>query len=676
MSNILKLLDRLEKQSDVYDRPYNIPEAWNYFGYTEFERTRPGEIQVNPVDFYSECIRNNILKLAEKDKNYLPALEASGKCCDDISGTTVYSMLPRMLTAWEHGEKGRIHSGTFLKSLCYLPYLKGMGVDIIYLLPVFETSEMYKKGEKASPYAIKNIYRLDPDLHDPLTGEDKTFIETEFRAFIEACHILNIRVMLDFVFRTFSRDNDLLVEHPEWLYWIKLSSNESFNAPTLESDRQLILVDDDNLHSLYNSSRFTEYKEQFTFPPNVLDKAKWDAVVKKHKEKGENILKLVENEFGITTMPGFSNVLNDPQPPWKDVTYPKFYFDSHKKVVKYIDPSSPDFLMQDGVSLNKYHGSTKNVELWSYIEGVIPYYQQNYGIDGARIDMGHALPAELNKSIIRKAKENNSNFLLWSEEFLVEKSAQASRDGFHFISGFLYGMYKEIQEMDFNKKLFEDTLLLSELPVAAAMETPDTPRSAYIHNKSLLEIITFINGFIPNKVLFINNGQELMEYQPMNLGLDNTEAGRFILKKTDPMYGKLAFFDSYYLKWTSEDRKWIEGIINKVNTLNKEYKALVSRKDNFYLIPDFNRSLVTAIMYFDSSTGQNFILLVNRSLEKKVAILIKDILPEAISRELGTSRVKYSNANRTEIDIYKEIWLSEGEIIAVEVDLNNYGKNT
>jgi glycosidase len=36
-------------------------------------------------------------------------------------------------------------------------------------------------------------------------------IETEFKAFMEACHLCGIRVMVDFVFRTVARDSDLLL---------------------------------------------------------------------------------------------------------------------------------------------------------------------------------------------------------------------------------------------------------------------------------------------------------------------------------------------------------------------------------------------------------------------------------------------------------------------------------
>lgn len=669
MENILKVLEKLEQQKYSNIPDYNIPECWNYFGYKEFKKskTRPGEIVVNPYKFYSESIKENILRIAEVGSVYLPALDSNNEHGIDISSKTIYSMLPRALTAWEHTVKGEIQPGTFVKALCYLPFLRKLGVDIIYLLPVFELSNVCKKGEKASPYAIKNIYRLDPDLHEPLTGDDASFIDIEFKAFVEACHILGMRVILDFVFRTCSRDNDLLIEHPEWFYWIDIDKNETFKAPELDLDEQLVLINDKYLKMLYKSPSLIEYKSSFSFPPNIIDSKRWNAVVERYKSTGENILQLVEAEFNITTMPGFSNVLNDPQPQWKDATYPKFYFDHDPKVQKYINADEPEFLMQDGISLNLYHGVEKNIDMWSYIGGVIPFYQQNFGIDGARIDMAHALPVQLNKSIIAKTKENNKHFLLWSEEFSVHKSEQAKKDGFHFISGFLYGQYKEVQEEGFNIKLFEETLLPSKLPIAAAMETPDTPRAAYIHdNKQILEILTFINGFIPNKVLFINNGQELLEYQPMNLGLDNTEEGKFILNEDHSLYGKLAFFDNYYFDWTSNQKTWIQDTIRTVSLLNKEYSSLISHKENFYLPQAYLRGKLTAMTYYNGSIA--LLVIINRSLEDEYPVKINNLLPEELVAKFHKIEVKFSNKNRSNIDTFDNlICLKAGEIIIAEV---------
>ena len=469
-------------------------------------------------------------------------------------------MLIRTFTAWYHTE-GALSSGTFLKTISLLPYLKSLGVDIIYLLPIFEYSTRYKKGDLGSPYAIKNIYKLDKNLHDPLLGEyTESMLEIQFKAFVEACHILGIKVMVDFVFRTVSRDNDLLAEHPDWFYWIDLKNSDSFSAPSVDK-KEPFAVDNSSIACLYRSKGIERYLSQFTQSPDKIHPEKWQMLVKRHKETGENILDLIEAEFSITTVPGFSDVVNDSQPPWTDVTFLKFYFDVHEEAKKYITDQHPPYIMQDGVRLSVFRGRLENKELREYITGVIPYYQRKFGIDGARIDMAHALSPDLNTEIIAEVKLINENFILWSKS-LTRQIEDAKAYGYHFISGDTWAVYNSFNKPFFNKKLISDSLLRSELPMIASLETPDTPRAALMYkNKRVLSLLTFLNYFIPNSVPFINNGMEAMEIQPMNLGLGNTEEGRFVLNKKDPMYGKLAFFDAYCIHWKSKDFQWMKRII-------------------------------------------------------------------------------------------------------------------
>ena len=181
---------------------------------------------------------------------------------------------------------------------------------------------------------------------------------------------------------------------------------------------------------LYESKNLKEYLSKFTWSPDKIDKRKWEKLVQLHKKTGKNILELLENEFGITTVPGFSDVINDNQPIWSDVTYLRFYYDNHVKARKYVKESTPPYIMQDGVCLKLNRGEKENLTLRKYITGVIPYYRDNFGIDGARIDMGHALSADLNKEIIDKAKEGNNFFILWSEELYPQRAKSACDDGF------------------------------------------------------------------------------------------------------------------------------------------------------------------------------------------------------------------------------------------------------
>ncbi len=654
MKNLKFIMSQLAQHQGSDDQSFFIPEAWNTVQFQEFTRdnNRPGEIKVNPYDYIRFCIENYVLN-SPTIKNNQWVFNVAGKekkpvqnglTKNRLTGNIVYSMLPRMFTAWDHYQKGAICSGTFLKAICMLPYLRKLRVDVIYLLPVFEYSNKYKKGEIGSPYAIKNIYKLDANLHDDLLGGNAAeMIEMEFKAFVEACHALGMKVMVDFVFRTVSRDNDLVVDHPDWFYWIDLKYNETFAPPTVEVEGSHTLRKDQTLKSLYTAKNIAQYLACFTVPPSQTDPARWQRIVAESR-KGKNILDLIEKEFKVTTAPGFSDVINDPQPPWTDVTYLKFYADPDKRVRKFLAKDQPPYIMQDGASLNLYHGERKNGELWEYVANVIPFYQQNYGIDGARIDMGHALPVDLNREIISRSKQNNSEFILWSEEFNTAKSKAARRDGFDFISGFSWGIYKELQKPDFNKILFENTLMKSALPITAALETPDTPRLAWAYkDKRNIEQLVIVNCFLPNAVVFMNNGLEVMEVQPMNLGLDNTEAGCFVLDKTDPCYGKLAFFDHFCIHWGNPDREWMQSLLTDILGLRQRYADLIADPKSFYYRSKLTE--ISLICFYRHQTKQGLFVLANRNFEKAAEVKYSSLLPGGMRKRGRSIRIAYENGS-------------------------------
>lgn len=671
MKNLQLMLEKLGQEHHDSDQIY-IPSIWNCTGFTEYNEDpkRPGELLLNPYRFISHCIGRKILPQAKGDDLTPLGMRKPGDTIEP-SRNVIYSVLPRMFTAWEHREQGEIYPGTFLKAICLLPYLKRLHVNTVYLLPIFEYSNKYLKGTLGSPYAIKNIYRIDPKLHDPLLGtseSDASLADMEFKAFVEACHILNIRVMVDFVFRTVSRDNDLLIEHPEWFYWIYANRAAAFTIPDIKTSKAHIPLNDRTLKELYHATGIGDYLGAFTQPPNEYDPKAWAEIIHNYHRSGGNILELIEERMGITTVPGFSDVLNDPQPPWTDVTYLKFYYDNHPKVKPFLPPDQPPYILHDGVSLNMYHGARPNRELWSYIAGVIPYYQEYFGIDGARIDMGHALPLELNREIVARVKEQDPGFVLWSEEFNIAKSQVAKKDGFHFISGFTWGIYKGFDQPDFNKRLFQDTLLHSELPITAALETPDTPRlSLVVRDRRKIAQMVWINFLLPNTVSLVNNGLEVMEVQPMNLGLDNTEAGQFVLPEDDRFYGKLAFFDPFVLHWLNEGSHWMLGLLQYVLGVREQFENLVSRREAFWM-PGFqlrNKKRQTLFGYQDTGSSRNLFLFANRDFESKARYRLADLLPKEWTAKGARARILYAGDGPCNIqwEIESLCWAAPGEVI-------------
>ncbi len=676
MENLKTIAAMLKSVRRGKEGNYFIPEAWVPEGYGDgsADEKRKGEISVNPYKFFSACIENSILSAAQpEDAPGTHADPAGGGRDADPGRSVIYSLFPRLFTAWEHYDDGKLYPGTFLKAICLLPYVKSLGADIIYLLPVFKYSGLYKKGGLGSPYAIKNIYRLDENLHDPLLGElTEDVLETQFKAFVEACHMLGMKVMLDFVFRTVSRDNDLIAEHPDWFYWIGLEHAADFAAPAIDGVKGPVALNGRSLRRLYKAKGIKEYLAGFVRPPKETDPEKWEVLLRRHARTGESLLELVEAEFGMTTVPGFSDVINDRQPPWTDVTYLKFFHDIHREARRYVGEEQPPYIMQDGVRLNLYHGELENKELRSYISGVIPYYQEKYGIDGARIDMGHALAPELNREIVAKAKEEDGGFILWSEEFDAGKSGAAKNDGFHFISGFTWSIYKDLEKPYFNRRLLSDTLMKAEIPVTAALETPDTPRAALVHgDKRKIELLVLLNCFIPNAIPFINNGLELLELQPMNLGLDNTEEGRFVLESEDPMYGRLAFFDNCSLHWLSGDREWMQGLLSCAFGLRKRFIGVISAKDNYVEnTGSLKNKKLTFTFYFDRQSRKGVFFLANRSFGSRARISPAKLIPERIINGCKAAAVVYAGGGACETawPVNRNRLLEPGEVIIGEVN--------
>lgn len=703
-----------EKKNRQYEDFY-IPEAWNTWGFAKFrtDSSRPGEILVNPFDFFSESIafilkagaNNNPIREDEhhnpdalnairesricKDQEFHPiqedekyrmhavntiyareqygayglstihvdeqcrAYERSTTYVDEQrralephpahageqhtthelnpSRHSMYCMLIGMITAWDHYQKDQICPGTFMKTICLLPRLKSYGIDVISLLPVFERSDRYKKGKNGSPYAIKNILKIDNSLHEPLLGSfSEELLELELKAFVEACHGMGMKVMMDFAFRTAARDSDLILDHPDWFYWIKLKYAKTIAVPAIDGYTKPLQVNDKTLPALYASKGVKEYLSSFVPNPRETDVQKWEVLIRRQKETGENILDLIENECGITTLPAFSDVLNDTQPKWTDVTYLRYYFHPNEKAAAYIDVHQPPYIMQDGVKLNLYPGRGANKQLFQYICDVIPYYQERFGIDGARLDMGHALPTDLNREIIDRAISRNKGFLFWSEEFEPEKSRISKQNGFHFITGKVWSIYRDLEKKSFNRRLLKEYLLKSELPVAAALETPDTPRAAWLwQNKRKLEQLVLLNCFLPNTIPFWNSGFDVLELQPMNLGLDNTEDGRFVLEPDDPMYGRLAFFDPYRLHWASTEQVWVQNLLKTAARLRQRFISLISRRECFVEIPKLYNSTKLIFLYYSSGRhGNDVFFLANRNFREKAVFTPSEWFPE------------------------------------------------
>ncbi|NIV14775.1 MAG: alpha-amylase, partial [Aliifodinibius sp.] len=96
--------------------------------------------------------------------------------------------------------------GTFRAAIEKLDHLKKLGVDIIWLMPIYPIGEEGRKGRLGSPYAVKNFRSINPELGN----------EEDFRLLIDEIHKRQMKVLLDIVPNHAANDHPLIDAHPEW----------------------------------------------------------------------------------------------------------------------------------------------------------------------------------------------------------------------------------------------------------------------------------------------------------------------------------------------------------------------------------------------------------------------------------------------------------------------------
>ncbi|MGC8902561.1 MAG: alpha-amylase family glycosyl hydrolase [Fervidobacterium sp.] len=555
---------------------YALPKQWFVFHYPGKLSTKDGKYFVDPYEYYSYLI--DWVLQSDKGLDYSKSLAyLNGENNTSwIRNAKMYGALPRTTVAYNHKGFGSFEpedifghreTGTFLKMIALLPYLKNMGMNVLYMLPISKMSNVFKKGEVGSPYAVKNPVELDESYSDPLV--DCFSVEEQFKALVQAAHILGIRVVLDFIPRTAARDSDLIKEHPDWFYWIKIEEVSGYKPPYIP-ELPFKIPDATDLEVIYSNEEVKRHLEKFTLSPGKLDPKKWQKV----KKMEGNILSNIAKEFGIITPPGFSDWVNDPQPTWDDVTFLRLYLDHPAESQKYVSKEQPPYVLFDVIKSSKFPGNVPNKELWEYLSNIIPSYQKRFGIDGARIDMGHALPSNLQDMIISKARDIDPAFVFIAEELEMKNDEKAKNEGYDCILG--NSWYAVARPREFYR-FIEEIVPQLKVPFIASCETPDTPRIVVRENGDKLKYLApALLYFAPNSIPYVNTGQEIEETQPMNLGLDNNIFGKTILPPDDQFYGKLAFFDYFALHWDKSEAgmyDYLRKLLNLRERLSEFYNG-------------------------------------------------------------------------------------------------------
>ncbi len=559
MSALQQIIDHLHVQRRDLTTPYLIPGLWIDF-------QTPAAQNVNPYDFFAQRLQD----ILDSPRQPVIMGEPGGEW---TRYAITYNMFPRLTTAFDHDGSGKLEigqnrsgwrdTGTLLKAIAFLPFLRSMNFNTVHLLPITAVGQDGKKGTLGSPYAIRNPYKLDENLTEPgLVGVD---VETLFKGFMEAAHRLGLRVVMEFVLRTAARDSDWIKEHPEWFYWINADipdrvagsrNPKAFGSPIWPHDKLEEIhhrIGRGQLHDLPVPP--DSYRKMFTAPP-----------------RSENIEMVDGRWYGrlddgtVARIPGaFTDwPPEDAQPPWTDVTYLRLY-------------DHPDFNYMAYNTLRMYDARIAQPEnivhpLWDAVEGIIPHYQINYGIDGVMLDMGHSLPKPLKQRVVQKARSLDPDFAFWGEDFSIGRHIRD--EGYNAVMGYLFYDLHQPEKM----QQFIDRISHHDPGITffTAAENHNTPRHASRQNMlaQCHQALLFMVG-LPG-MPFICSGFEVFENRPINTGVGFSPDDIRIYPPE-----RLPLFSEYAFDWARKDN--LVGAIRYAMHLRRQHCELLSNPDTHTL---------------------------------------------------------------------------------------------
>ena len=127
-----------------------------------------------------------------------------------LANSVVYEMNVRQYTP----------EGTFAAAQKQLPRLKDLGVDIVWLMPIYPIGIEGRKGTLGSYYAIKDYCDINPEFGTL----------ADFDSFLAEAHRLGLRVVIDWVANHTSPDAKWVTGSPAQWYERDAEGNTTFTA--------------------------------------------------------------------------------------------------------------------------------------------------------------------------------------------------------------------------------------------------------------------------------------------------------------------------------------------------------------------------------------------------------------------------------------------------------------
>jgi len=600
---------------------YAVPNLW-FKGTTGFSI-------VDPFDYFSNALSSI---------SALPAAELSlpGRNTHNWSeGATVYNLFVRYNAAFDHDRDGRIgidplqggfrETGTLLKAIAMLPYIRSMGADTLYLLPLTTIGRINRKGALGSPYAIRNPYHLDEMLGEPVL---ELPVETQLKALVEAAHHLGMRVVFEFVFRTVAIDSDWIPEHPDWFYWIQGGEEmPAYGPPAFDHDTLARIYEKVDKHDFRELPEPDQtYRKRFVTAPANISQS--DQGFRGESTDGSR--SIIASAFSDWPP-------DDRQPPWTDVTYLKMHTDPHFNYIAYNTIRMYDEALDSAGS--------RNTALWEEIKGIIPWYRKQFGIDGAMIDMGHALPQELKTAIVSEARRDKADFAFWDENF--DPSPKLKEEGFNAVFGSLPFVIHDIQYIKGLLNFLNRNGVA--IPFFATGENHNTPRVC--HSLAGMKagrgraLFLFTLGAMLPAMPFIHSGMEICEWHPVNLGLNFTDEDRRLFPIEN-----LPLFSPAACDW--ENANGLDPLCRDIRTvldIRSRYLDLILCGDKGSIIQPYISE--PALMTLMRKSGSNGLVFVgNSNFESSVSGIMEFESSEMEIEELLSGRMLKVSDHRLALD--------------------------
>lgn len=471
-------------------------------------------------------------------------------------------------------------------------------------------SKLNLKGDIGSPYAVQSLFHLDQNLHDSLLdGMEEFTIHDELSALVEACHLLDIKTVVDFIPRVTAKNSAFITDHPEWVYWIKMQELEGFAPPSIPELGFFEECTPDKLETVYHSQETAAFLRKFSPPPNELHPILWQQLKERAAKTGDELLTLVEQEMGITTAPAHSDWINDVQPIWADITFLRLYKDFSPQVRHLISSDQAPYVLFDTIKCNDYPGEEPNLELWDVLEEAVRFNLEKYGIDGFRIDIGHVLPIPLLTRIFDTIKELNPNAILISEDLFNRNHKKAASTGYNIMLGSGWNVMTQINKD--NLVSFLEELPELNIHVFACAETADTPRITSRGGVEVARMIAVFNQFLPNAIPYVTTGYEMNEEQPLNCGLGDNTNGEEISR---------AFFNVMQINWTNPAP--MLPLLTELSEFKKDWPQLV-KPENFFVAQSPEGTVLYGYMHGE----QTLLCCFNLSADASCQVDLKAAVP-------------------------------------------------